>query len=450
MAVKPGRRLTLLQGIRRRAESGWVLPGDECNFPRRAIIAHNLTANVIANLIGGNFFTGLMLVLQADDAFVGSMTILIFATNLLQLFAPYVLERFERRKSLLISLKIITHLINIVFVGLIPLFPVQAQTRLVLFGFLIFIVNALNAFMAPGMSVWHIAHIPGKVRVAYFSLLSMLNGVAVAVFNLLGAILVDSFKRQGMELWGLEALRGLALLIAAADVYALLHIRELPRAAVQRKINVRDLFVKPWKEKVYLRSVLVVFLWSLTVNMPGSYYTVYLLRELQVSYSYITGIAAFNVLMLLLFTPMWRKIYLRYSWLKPLSVAIWMLAPHYFLLAFVSEGLHLLYPIAIIWSFLCTCGINLAFSSMAYLNLPEQNQTLFVGFFATANNMGALSAAVFATAFVSAFSGLRFRLMGVTFGEKQVLMLIVGVLMAGIGFGVRRVFKKNLAAQADV
>jgi hypothetical protein len=229
-----------------------------------------------------------------------------------------------------------------------------------------------------------------------------------------------------------------------------LHIKEIPLARPQRKISIRDLFVKPWGEKVYLRSVLVVFLWSFTANMPGSYYTVYLLRELHIGYSYITGVAAFNVLMLLLFTPLWRKIYMRYSWLKPLSIAIWMLAPHYFVLAFVSEGLHFLYPIAVIWSFLCTCGINLAFSSMAYLNLPEYNQTLFVGFYATANNLGALSAAILATSFVTALSGIRFALFGVVFGEKQLLMLIVGVLMVGVGFGVRHVYHKNLTTQANV
>jgi len=450
MTEAPRRYLKLLPGVRRRIESGWIIDGDDSNSPRRMIVMHNLTANIIANLIGGNFFTGLMLLLQADDAFVGLMTILIFAANLLQLFAPYVLERFERRRPLLIGLKIITHLINIVFVGLIPLFPAPVQTRLAIFGFLIFFINALNAFMAPGVTVWHIAHIPNKVRVSYFSLISMLNGVGIAIFNLLAALLVDSFKQQGHELWGLELLRGFALLVAVADVYALLHIKELPRAKPLRKINVKDLFVKPWAEKVYLRSVLVVFLWSFTVNMPGSYYTVYLLRELHIGYSYITGIAAFNVLMLLLFTPLWRKIYMRFSWLKPLSIAIWMLAPHYFLLAFVSEGLHMLYPIAVIWSFLCTCGINLAFSSMAYLNLPEHNQTLFIGFYSTANNLGALSAAVLATSFVTALSGLRFGLFGVVFGEKQLLMLIVGVLMIGVGFGVRHVYQKNLAAQTGV
>lgn len=51
--------------------SGWFIQGDEqSNASRRSLLAHNILANVIANLIGGNFFTGLQIVLKADDAFV--------------------------------------------------------------------------------------------------------------------------------------------------------------------------------------------------------------------------------------------------------------------------------------------------------------------------------------------------------------------------------------------
>ncbi|MHC1785893.1 MAG: MFS transporter [Christensenellales bacterium] len=440
----------LMQGMMRRVESGWILPGDQSNASRRVLVLHNLTANIIANLIGGNFYTGLMLLLHADDAFVGLMTIFIFGANLLQLFAPYVLERFQRRKPLMIALKVSAHLLNIVFIGLIPIFPASSQARLMLFGCLTLLVNALNAFMGPGITVWHIAHIPAKVRVAFFSLVSLMNGIGIAAMNFLASLAVDRFKAGGQELWGLEALRLLALVIAVLDIGLLLRIRELPRTLAPRKIVLKDLIIKPWREKLYLRSVLVVFMWSLCANLPGPYYQVYLLRELRIDYSYITGVAIFNVLMLILFTPVWRKIYLKYSWLKPLSVAVWMLAPHYFLLAFMSQGRYYLYPIAMIWSFLCTCGINLAFSSIAYVNLPEENQTLFIGFYATINNLGALMAATLSRAFVTSLEGLRFNLLGVTFGEKQLIMLIAGCLMFGVGFGIRVVYKKNLAAQADV
>lgn len=424
--------------------SGWQVSGDEAsNQARRSLIFHNLTANVTANLIGGNFFTGLMILLQADDAFVGLMTMLIFGANLLQLLSPVLLERFSRRKPLLIGIRVLIHLVNILFIGLIPLMPLAQQTRLVFLGFSVFVVNALGAIAGPGFTVWHIAHIPPGVRVQYYSLVTMLNGIFIALFNLLGSGVVDLFKASGQELWGLSVLRVLALLLAAVDILMLLRIPELPRRQPAQRIRLRSLLTQTWGQKVYLRSILVVVLWSLVVNMPGSFYTVYLLRELQVSYSYIMLVASLNVVVLMLFTFLWRRVYLKYNWLRPLGLAILLLAPHYAILAFVSPGRLFLYPIGVIWSFLCMCGINLAFTSVAFINLPEDNQTLHVAFYSTANFLAALTAATLGRSFVTGLRHLRFQLLGVPFGEKQTLMLLVGLLMVGVGVVILRVARLN-------
>jgi MFS family permease len=424
--------------------SGWFIQGDEdSNQSRRALVYYNVLANVIANLIGGNFFTGLLIVLEADDAFAGLVTMLTFGANLLQLFTPVILERFTRRKPLLIMMRVVIHLISIVFIGLIPFLPAQANSRLILLGFSVFLVNALSALSGPGFSVWHIAHIPPTVRVQFFSLVTMLNGIFVAVFNLLGSGVVDLFKRSGLELWGLTTLRVLALVLAVFDIWQLIRIRELPVQKPLHKLRLKALLTQPWKQPAYLRSVLVVVLWSLVVNMPGSFYTLYLLREIQVSYSYIMLISSFNVVVLTLLTFVWRRIFLKHNWLRPLALAILLLAPHYALLAFVSEGLMILYPVAVIWSFVCTSGINLAFSSVAFINIPKENQTLYIGFYSTANFLAALSAAALSRFFVTRMSGLRFFIMGVPFGEKQLLMLIVGFLMVGVGLVVYRVAMLN-------
>lgn len=423
--------------------SGWFVEGDETsNASRRALVSHNISANVAANLIGGNFFTGLLLVLQADDAFVGLINILVFSANLLQLFTPMILERFDRRKTILIITRVIIHLINIVFTGLLPFMPAATHTRLIFLGFSVLIVNALNAFIAPGFSIWHIAHVPTTVRVQYFSVVSMLNGIFVAVFNLIGSGVVDFFKTAGVELTGLTVLRVAALLIAIYDIWLLTRIKELPPAP-HKRIRLKSLFSEPFAHPVYLRTTLIVVLWSLVVNMPGSFYSVYLLKELKVSYSYINLIASLNVVVLMMFTFIWRKVYLKYNWLKPLGIAVLALAPHYAILAFVSDGLLFLYPIGVIWAFICTSAINLAFSGVSFINIPRENQTLYVGFYSTANFLAALSAATISRAFVTRLQGLRFTFLGVPFGEKQLLMLIVGTLMVGVGLTILRIARVN-------
>lgn len=434
----------MLQSLGKIVYNGWFVAGDEqSNAARRKLLIHNVAANIIANLIGGNFLTGLLLLMQADDAFVGLIPMLTFAGNLMQLLSPYVLERFERRKPILIAVRAAMHAINIVFIALIPLMPAATHTRLMLLAASVLIVNILNAFLNPGMSIWHIGHIPPGVRVQYFSTMHLLNGVAIALFNLGGSFVVDKFKTQGQELLGLEILRVLALAIAVYDIVNLTRIKELPYAKSGKRVSLKELLIRPFHNKIYMRSVLVIFIWALLANMPGSFYTVYLLKEQHVSYSYINTVAMFNVVVLILMTPVWRRIYTKHSWLKPLSAAMMLLSLHYLLLAFASGDLLFLYPIGMIINYLCVSGINLAFSSVGYINIPEDNQTMYISFYATANNLAALAAATISRTFVSGFGGLRFHIFGVPFGEKQLLMLMLCFLMLGGGFLVRFLYQKN-------
>lgn len=423
---------------------GWFVEGDDLsNSSRQAILLHNAMANIMGNLIGGNFLTGMLILMQADDAFIGLIPMLTFAGNLLQLLSPYILERFEKRKPILITVRAVMHTINIAIIGLIPLMPGAVQTRLALLAASILVVNVLNAFLNPGMSIWHIAHIPPRVRVQFFSTLHLLNGVAIAVFNLLGSFVVDKLKGQGQELLGLELLRVLAYVIAVADILNLLRIKELGYGQAPGRVGLRELFIKPLRNKIYLRSVLIIFIWALFVNMPGSFYTVYLLKEQQVSYSYINIVAMLNVVVLILAMPVWRRIYLKHNWLRPLSFAMMLFSAHYLMLAFASGRLLFLYPIGMILNFLCVSGINLAFSSVGYLNIPEDNQTMYISFYATANNLAALFGATLSRAFVAGLSGLRFHIFGVPFGEKQLLMLIIGFLMLGGGIVIHYLYKLN-------
>lgn len=442
----PGASITRLY---RKFETHWMVPGDDSSADRFVLIQYNITANVIANLVGGNFFAGLMLLLKADNSFIGLMTMIIFGANLLQLFSPYVLERFERRKKLLIGLRVAMQSINIVFIGIVPLLPLSYSTKLTLLALSVFLVNALGALMSPGYSVWHMAHIPQRVRVSFFSVVSMLNGIFVAVMNLAASRVLDSFKQAGNELLGLELLRIVALAIAVYDIYLLIKLRELPRTAPGRKIKFTDLVVKPWKERVYLRTVLVVVMWSMIANIPGSYYTVYLLKDLNVSYSYITLINMMNVVVLIAFTPLWRKLFSRRSWLKPLSWAMMLFAPHYLMLALVSPQLMWLYPVGSIWAYICMVGISLAFTSVAYVNIPHENQTLFIGFYSTMSNLGALVGAFLSRTFMTAFEGTSFMLLGIPFGEKQVMMMAVGFLMLGAGLAVRAIYNRNSLGRVE-
>lgn len=439
------KNLLLKRAVRRGLETvtdGWYF-GDEESKHRTRHLQFNYTNNIIVNWVGGNFFTGIMLLLNADDGFIGLMSIFAFAANCLQIFSSLVLERFHQRKHLIITIRLISQVINIIVIGAIPFLPIGNQAQLIIFALSVLTVNLLSALINPGFSVWHMQLIPNHVRVKYFSFLSMTNGVVVALFNLIGSFIVDRFGSLGIEKWGFAVMRIIAACILIYDLLLLSKMKEDPYPQSEKKTSLVDVLIKPFKETRYLKVVAIAFLWSLTANIPGSYYSVYLLRNLEVSYSFINVISMLNVPILILLTPVWSRILRKFSWLKTCNLSILFYAMHYLLLGLINkENVYWLYPVTLIYAYALAVGINLSFTNIPYINIPEKNQTIFIGFYSTMCNLGALLGVTFSQQFILATEHLS----TADFSNKQLLMYMVCglmVLAAVIIFLLRRSLAKD-------
>ena len=187
----------------------------------------------------------------------------------------------------------------------------------------------------------------------------------------------------------------------------------------------------------------IAFLWSMIANIPGSYYSVYLLRDVEVSYSFINVVSMLNVPVLVLLTPLWKRFLSRYSWLKTCNISIALYAVHYLLLGLVSKGNYTwLYPATLIYAYVLATGINLSFTNIPYINIPKQNQTIYIGFYSTMCNLGALLGVTFGRQFVTMTESLH--LLGA--GNKQLPVILVCILMliaSALIFLLRRGVKED-------
>ncbi len=410
---------------------GWYVSGDAQSRDRMRLLGYNYEANVVANLIGGTFYTGLLLLLHADDAFIGAMSMISSGANMLQAFAPLLLERFPRRKGLLIGLRSAIMFFNVLFLGLIPLFPIGQQARLTLVAGTVLIVNVLNAFTNPGMSVWHIQSIPPNVRGSFFTVITMTVGAVVAVFNLAGSAVVDAFAAHGHEYWGLLALRLFCVALVVVDTISYSRIREYPYPGDGAKFTVKDLVVAPIREKTYMRTVAVTFLWNVAANIPGSYYTVYLLQTVQVNYSFIMLCSMLNVPVVLLLTPVWSRLGRKWnlSWFKMLYIAMGLYLLHYVMLSFVTKATVWLYPIALLYAYVTAIGINLSFTCIPYVNIPKRSQTAFIGFYSAVANLAVFIGVFIGRTFVTRLGDFESSLLGMPLTGKQLLVLLTAAVM---------------------
>lgn len=404
-------------------------PEGEMAKSRGSVTASNNAAGVVANLIGGNFFTGFLLLMKADDAFMGLITMVTLIGNLLQVLSPLLLERFHKRKGILIAGRGVIYLLNVVIIGIIPYLSFTNRTGLMLVLSVTLLVNLFNAILAPGYAVWQIKSIPESMRAGYYSFFNIISGVTVYTVILAASKMVDFYKASGKEMEGLFILRAVSILICAVDIFFLFRIKEYPNPKPDGEVNIISVLVSPFKERKYLVTVAISCLWTFSAYIPGPYYSIYLLKDLKVGYSYLNIINMLNIPILILLTPVWARMIQTTSWFKTLCFSMGIFLVNYIGSAFVTRDTMILYPVFAVLSFLVAPGINLALSNIPYINIPEGNQTNYIGFYSTMNYLAALIGVTIGKEFIKYTEGFELRLFGIAMQNKQYILLLTAVIM---------------------
>lgn len=433
--------MQLISRFRHSLVDDWYIPGDPMSHDRARLLRCQYTSNLIRALIQGTFWTGLLLCLKADDASIGTIGMISSAAGMLQILGPLFLERFKKRKTMLIWMRGLMWFFNVLVIGLIPLLPASHNAKMWLTVAGVFIVNVLNTFVGPGVAVWHMQSIPDKVRGGYYSLLTMTNGAIVAFVTFVAGIVVDSFADQ---YYGLLVLRAAALMLCVLELYMYTKVPEYPYSETKtERFSVSDLLIKPFRNRTYLLTVAVGFIWNFVANIPGSYYSVYLLDNLGLSYSWISLIGAFNVPFVLLLTPIWKKQLKRLGWFRTLSVSMLIYSLVYLLMSLVNEGnVKLVYTLSQIMAFVFSIGISLSFTGIAWVNIPKENQTVFYGFYQTMVYFAAFAGVTAGKYFILAVGKKTLPLFGMDMCGKQLIVLLTGALVFAGGIIVALIHKK--------
>ena len=382
--------------------------------------------------------SGLLLLLNADDSFIGTASMIGTAANMLQLFAPLILERFPRRRTMLTVLRAIMYLINILLIGLIPLFPLTQQGKLTMLAISILVVNLIAAFIGPGLNIWHIQSIPDRVRKNYFSLITMTTSFVVALFNLLGSRVVDWLKNYGMEYGGLLALRIFALALATIEIILYFHIDEHPYEKADSPFTLKDVFVLPLRSKSYLLNVACIMLWNFAVAIPGSYHSIYMLRDVGVSYSYVMAVSLCCTVVSFLVAPLWKKLLSRMSWFKLIGLCIPFYLVSYVGFAFTAKSTVYIYAIASLIGSVCGVGVSLGFSGIPYYKIPPQHSTIYIAFYSTMASCASLLGVTLGKYFMLGTEGHKINVLGMTMVNNQYLLLLSSAMLvvAAIGANV--------------
>jgi MFS family permease len=421
-------------------------PADEFALNRRFIASSTHAFNISFYLTNGSFLTGYLLLLHADNGYLGLYTMVLMLGNAFQFLAPLLLNRISRRRPILLAMRAFYQILNILLVGLAFQLPAEVQLPFLLA--VTFLGYAGSAVTTPGVLAWQIRSIPEDLRVRYFSYLNVSVNLLNFVAILAASRVVDALKSDGQEMLGLTVLRLVAVAFAVLDLLLLARIREYPEPPAPAHLGI---LLHAFRDRAYLGTVAFAVLWSFVTSLSGPYFMAYLLQDVGMAYTTISLVSSLLVPVMLATTPLWARRIERQGLSRSYRLCMLLYSLHYFAIAFTSKTTLFLYPLAAVYSFVISTGMGNVMTNMPYRNLPEVDRTGRLGFYAAATSLAAILGILAGQQFVGATQSVRVTLFGVGFGNRQLVLFLTGgtMLLSALALFVANAKRRLAGAPAD-
>ena len=408
---------------------------DELAKGRSSMILSAALVSVINWLTTGLFYTSFLMENGIDIVKIGILTFVPYIANCFSIFSPSILERFQKRKWLLAGSRLTYYTLNILAITLLPKIVSDTNLKMILFVAIIFSANIINALFSSGYSVWQVKFIPDEVRADYFSMNQLITAFIGCGAALLSSIIADFLAGSAYENTIIIIFRIVAYGLAVLDVLVLSLPKEYPYSRSQDLPQLRHIITKPFTHKKFIITMAIVFVWTFCTNVPQSSLNYYLINNVGVKYSFIYVINMFYPFFLLIFLPFWNKFLRKNGWFTTFAIGGILLCPTNLMYSCVTAAnyLWLLPTLRLIQHFIGV-GCNVAYANMAFINLPEQDQTNYIAFHTLVVNIAGFLGMMLGTSFVAAYPDIIVKVLGLEFTNVQMLFWLeaFGELSVGI------------------
>jgi len=398
---------------------------DDLAVGRCSLILHSAFGSVITWLTSGLFYTSFLMANDIDLVNINIISFIPFIAGCFVIFSPGLLERFQKRKWLLASGRLISYLLQLLGITVLPLFVTDPQIKIIFFIGMVFISGVIDYLITGGFTIWHLRFMPENVRADFLSVSQFVTNLLGLGAALLSGIVADVLSGSPYEDTIIVVFRYVAFAFGLLDVLVLIWPKEFPYERTNAKPKVSDIFVLPVRNRKFMFTIALLFLWTFFLNTPASTLNYYLLNDVGVSYSFVNIINMVYPLFLLFFLPFWKRILRTVGWWKTFAYSAILHVPTTIMLSCVTAGNYMwLYTALRLIQHFLGVGMNVAYANLVYLNLPDADQTNYISFYHFFTNMASFLGMMFGTWFSAAFPDVQILLLGLNFTNAQILQWV--------------------------
>ena len=374
----------------------------------RMVTWQGLALQAMLTLTGGTFLVALALKLGADNFQIGILAAIPPLAQLAQIPWVYLVQKVRRRKAI----TIFGASVGRVCLFALAMAPVllAPTTALYIIIIMLFLKNLGSSLSNSAWNSWMRDMVPSDNLGGFYSKRHALSTMTALVLSLAAAIFLDWWKGQLPDHveYGYSII---FLLGIAAGVLAIYFISKIPEVRMpKRKIGFISLLLEPFKDSNFRNLIYFLGSWNFAVNLAAPFFTVYMLKRLGYSMTYVIGLGALSQLISVCFYFIWGRLSDRYSNKSVLAISgpifIFCLLGWTFV-TFPAELEHgLTMPLLVLLHVamgISTAGTNLSTGNIAIKLAPSGRATGFLAATTLANSLAASLAPVVGGRFADFF-----------------------------------------------
>lgn len=376
---------------------------DDRGRGRLCMLISGIMAGIVGQLSTGFFYTGFLLGHGIDIVDIAIITFIPYITCFLNIFSPWILEHFKKRKFILASGKLLYYTVNIVGITLLPELVENPEARLAGFIAIVILSNSINALFSSGYSAWQANFLPDNVRMDYFTSSGCINSMLSYIIVLAVSVITDRLQDSPEQLVMITVLRWIAFGLAIIDCLIQLIPKEYPYLK-KAKSKLSNIFVLPFRQKRFLLTILICASYTFATNLPNATLNAYVLEILDgtgMQYTLPNAINALYFLFFIIFSRMWKKFVAKHYWFRAFAFAMLMQSVTYYIQVFVTANTIWLYVVVRLMQHVFGVVMNSIVASLPYVNLPDEDRTNYMSFHTIVSNMAVFFSMMLGTMFTS-------------------------------------------------
>lgn len=386
-----------------------ILTTEEIKLGLHYVVKDSLASQTMLTLTGGVFLVAFGLKLGASNTIIGLLAAIAPLTQLIQIPSIYLVEKFRRRRAI----AVFSALSSRFFLLLIALIPFLFSTKIALLLLIggLFFHTSINAILVCSWNSWMSDFIPREQLGSFHSKRLVLATGLGMVLSIASAFSIDYWKKiyPGYEVYAYSLLFFFGFLAGMVGVYFISNIPETRMMVAEQKIKFKELMIRPFKNANYKNLIVFLGSWHFAVNLAAPFFTVYMLKRLDLSLSFIILLAVLSQIVSITFFRIWGRISDRFSNKSVLAVSgpLFIICILAWTFSTLPEKHMLTIPLLIlihIFTGIATAGVSLAAGNIGIKLAPKGQGTSYLAAITLINSLAAGIAPILGGQFVDFFA----------------------------------------------